>query len=274
MAVLVDPPRWPAHGRMWSHLVSDTSLAELHAVAGRAGVPRRGFSGDHYDVPAEMLDDVVAAGAHPVPARELLARLQASGLRVPKRRGETVLGSWAVRAASGAGADPAGAVDLLASPLAVPDDAAAGGWLVVQDGRGRLLLSGAGPRGDGPAGLRLPGGQVAPGEGAAVAALRGLAAAGGPDLDPADLAACGYLRVRPGAGGAARTTGWRWSPYFTARLPGPADRFAGDLAWVAPEQLPSPEVPRDEPPGDGPPAAPQPWPLVLHVLGAAAGRRP
>ncbi|HMO10114.1 MAG TPA: DUF4031 domain-containing protein, partial [Actinotalea sp.] len=26
MAVLVDPPLWPRHGRVWGHLVSDTSL--------------------------------------------------------------------------------------------------------------------------------------------------------------------------------------------------------------------------------------------------------
>src|SRR5665648_976469 len=30
MTVLVDPPIWPRHGRLWGHLVSDTSLAELH----------------------------------------------------------------------------------------------------------------------------------------------------------------------------------------------------------------------------------------------------
>ncbi len=33
MAVLLDPARWPAHGTLWSHLVSDTSLAELHRLA-------------------------------------------------------------------------------------------------------------------------------------------------------------------------------------------------------------------------------------------------
>ena len=30
MAILIDPPRWPAHGRLWSHLISDASLDELH----------------------------------------------------------------------------------------------------------------------------------------------------------------------------------------------------------------------------------------------------
>ena len=35
VTVLIDPPRWPAHGRVWSHLVSDESYDELHAFAAR-----------------------------------------------------------------------------------------------------------------------------------------------------------------------------------------------------------------------------------------------
>lgn len=93
VGVLIDPPSWPAHGRQWSHLVSDTSLAELHDFARALGVPARGFEGDHYDLPEERYADAVAAGAEPVSGRELLGRLQASGLRVPKRRGEKVLAS-------------------------------------------------------------------------------------------------------------------------------------------------------------------------------------
>jgi hypothetical protein len=85
MAVLIDPPRWPAHGRLWSHLVTDTELAELHAFAQANEIPERGFDHDHYDVPGERYDDLVAAGAEPVESRELLARLTAAGLRRPKR---------------------------------------------------------------------------------------------------------------------------------------------------------------------------------------------
>lgn len=85
MTVLVDPPAWPAHGRWWSHLVSDTSLEELHAFAAAQGVPRRGFDRDHYDVPAELHDRLVAAGAVPVSSRELVRRLTAAGLRRRKR---------------------------------------------------------------------------------------------------------------------------------------------------------------------------------------------
>ncbi|MDQ6658720.1 MAG: DUF4031 domain-containing protein [Actinomycetota bacterium] len=86
MSVLIDPPRWPAHGRVWSHLVSDASLDELHAFAGAAGIPERGFDRDHYDVPEERYATLVAAGAEPVESRELLARLTAAGLRQRKQR--------------------------------------------------------------------------------------------------------------------------------------------------------------------------------------------
>jgi hypothetical protein len=85
MAVLVDPPLWPRHGRLWSHLVSDTSLAELHAFAAAAGIPARGFDLDHYDVPDEQHDRLVELGAEAVDTRELVRRLRASGLRVRGR---------------------------------------------------------------------------------------------------------------------------------------------------------------------------------------------
>ncbi|WNB85274.1 DUF4031 domain-containing protein [Cellulomonas sp. ATA003] len=85
MAVLVDPPLWPRHGRLWSHLVSDTSLDELHAFAAAAGIPRRGFDRDHYDVPDEQHTRLVELGAEPVGTRELVRRLRASGLRVRAR---------------------------------------------------------------------------------------------------------------------------------------------------------------------------------------------
>jgi muramoyltetrapeptide carboxypeptidase len=79
--ILIDPPLWPAHGRLWSHLVSDSSLAELHEFAARHGLPRRGFERDHYDAPGELYESLRAAGATPVTSRELVHRLQASGLR-------------------------------------------------------------------------------------------------------------------------------------------------------------------------------------------------
>ena len=74
MAVYLDPPLWPAHGTHFSHLISDTSLGELHAFAAAAEVPERAFDGDHYDVPERRYDSLVAAGASPVEARVLVRR--------------------------------------------------------------------------------------------------------------------------------------------------------------------------------------------------------
>lgn len=86
MAIFIDPPLWPAHGTHFSHLVSDTSLEELHAFALAEGIPERAFDGDHYDVPERRFDGLVAAGAIPVEARVLVRRLIASGLRIPARQ--------------------------------------------------------------------------------------------------------------------------------------------------------------------------------------------
>ena len=83
--ILIDPPNAPGHGRFWSHLASDTSYDELHVFARSLGIPERGFDRDHYDVPAERYDDVVAAGAVPVTSRELIVRLHDAGLRRRKR---------------------------------------------------------------------------------------------------------------------------------------------------------------------------------------------
>lgn len=82
MTVLIDEPRWWNHGRRWAHLVSDESLDELHAFAERAGIPHRGFHGDHYDIPEEHHHEMTALGAEVTSSRELVRRLQASGLRL------------------------------------------------------------------------------------------------------------------------------------------------------------------------------------------------
>jgi hypothetical protein len=82
MALLIDEPRWAFRGRTWCHLVSDTSLDELHDFVGRLGIPRRAFHGDHYDIPEEHRPEVVAAGAVEVGSRELVRRLRAAGLRL------------------------------------------------------------------------------------------------------------------------------------------------------------------------------------------------
>ncbi len=158
--MLIDTPRWPAHGRLWAHLVSDRSLAELHAFAAAAGLPRRSFEGDHYDVPDERHDAVVAAGARLVDGRVLVRALQHSGLRLPKRKGERVLltlddGGWRA---------PVDAVASRLEPLGAP---LGPDLLLAPDDEGRLAVAVE----DGAPGLPLA----------------------GPD-DPR----CGYLRLRPG----------------------------------------------------------------------------
>ncbi|MGA9749718.1 MAG: DUF4031 domain-containing protein [Nocardioides sp.] len=90
MTLLIDPPNAPGHGRMWSHLASDASFAELHRFARGLGIPERGFDRDHYDIPSDRYESVVAAGALPVSSRELITRLRTAGLR---RRKSEVLGS-------------------------------------------------------------------------------------------------------------------------------------------------------------------------------------
>lgn len=82
MTILVDRPRWPAHGTRFAHLVSDVSLEELHAFEEALALPRRlRFHNDHYDVPERAWDVAVAAGASVVTTHELVRRIRAAGLR-------------------------------------------------------------------------------------------------------------------------------------------------------------------------------------------------
>ncbi|WP_349897118.1 DUF4031 domain-containing protein [Parafrigoribacterium soli] len=93
MTVLIDQPIWPAHGTVWAHVVSDSSLEELHAFAAATNLPRRSFDLDHYDVPEHRYDELVAAGAEPVTVRGLVTRLRASGLRVSQRDRRSIDGT-------------------------------------------------------------------------------------------------------------------------------------------------------------------------------------
>jgi predicted HAD superfamily phosphohydrolase len=79
--ILVDPAAWPYRGRLWAHLVSDTSYEELHAFAEQLGIPRRAFQGDHYDVPEAVREEALALGAVPVTSRQVVEALRAAGLR-------------------------------------------------------------------------------------------------------------------------------------------------------------------------------------------------
>ena len=91
MSIYIDPPTWPAHGTVFSHLISDASLAELHEFAAAAGISERASDRDHYDVPAHLYDELVRAGAKELSGAELTRTLIASGLRIPlKERPEKI----------------------------------------------------------------------------------------------------------------------------------------------------------------------------------------
>ena len=80
--------------------MSDESYDELHAFAAANGIPRRGFQGDHYDIPEEFRAELIAAGAVVVESRVLLRRLKAGGLRLSpteRRRYQQSVTNAAVR---------------------------------------------------------------------------------------------------------------------------------------------------------------------------------
>ncbi|WP_344750620.1 DUF4031 domain-containing protein, partial [Micromonospora olivasterospora] len=82
----LDRPAWPARGRLWSHLISYVSYAELHAFAEALGAPRRAFDRDHYDIPAERYAMAVWLGARVVPSGDLVRLLRAANLPRPRPR--------------------------------------------------------------------------------------------------------------------------------------------------------------------------------------------
>jgi len=180
--LLIDPPAWPAHGRLWSHLVSTESYAELHDFAGRLGISRRAFEGDHYDIPQERYADVVAAGAVALEGRELVKRLRDSGLRIAKRKHERV-----VQSTPDAPWLPAGSrADVIASRQDNPPPNTVVVRAVVRDERGLLVVE----RVDGR-GLDLPARRVGGGESAELA-LASLCGDLGLSADSATL--LGYVR--------------------------------------------------------------------------------
>jgi predicted metal-dependent HD superfamily phosphohydrolase len=89
--IYIDPPLWPAHNTVFSHLVSDTSVAELHSFAADAGIAFRAFDLDHYDVPLIRYHDLVERGAVEVDGGTLVRLLIRSGLRIKARERNAAL---------------------------------------------------------------------------------------------------------------------------------------------------------------------------------------
>jgi 8-oxo-dGTP pyrophosphatase MutT (NUDIX family) len=197
MTIWIDPPSWPAHGRLWSHLISDTSYEELQSFAAEAGIPLRGFDGDHFDVPQEHYGGLVAAGALPVGGLQLARLLRDSGLRFQKRKGERPLAAYRNVLPQ---VEAGHSLHVVASRLPTPDEPTAATAVFVTDADGSLLLVRTVARDAWGA----PAGGREPGETVLECATRETWEETGLRIDPAALRPCGYERVTFDAGAAGR----------------------------------------------------------------------
>ncbi|MDQ3358121.1 MAG: DUF4031 domain-containing protein [Actinomycetota bacterium] len=235
MTIWIDPPLWPAHGRLWSHLISDTSLAELHDFARRAGIDRRSFEGDHYDVPAERHQELVRAGARLTSGTMLARRLRDSGLRFRKRKGERPLARVPDGLAAVGGPHT---LDVVASSHEPPRTAGAS-VVVITDPQHRLVLVRSVSR----VSWSPPGGKRDGEEGVRAGAVREVAEETGLHLSSTALVPLGYERitVRPGDEVAPWDTGDNHIAVFGIEVPSgmPVAPHAPDVAeaqWVTLEQ--------------------------------------
>ena len=236
MAILIDPPRPEAHGRRWSHLVSDTSLDELHAFARSVDIPERGFEGDHYDVPEEWYAAVVAAGALPTPARDLLRALQASGLRLQKRRGDKgVARVRGVRFVDGTSAD----VDLIRSTREADESRVFAAMAFIHDDAGDLAVVHSIRRDEWGA----PGGWREPGESVRDTAVREAREETGLVVAADSLVPVGYERFHQRSTGGLWQEGRDLLQVYAARVAGrrppmtPELDDTSDRRWVTWDEL-------------------------------------
>jgi 8-oxo-dGTP pyrophosphatase MutT (NUDIX family) len=258
VAILIDPPRAEAHGRRWSHLVSDTSLDELHAFARVVGIPERGFEGDHYDIPEERYASVVAAGATPTSARDLLRALQASGLRMQKRRGDKgVARVRGIRFVDGTSAD----VDLIRSDREADEARVFAAMAFVQDEAGDFAAVHSVRRGEWGA----PGGWREPGETVRENAVREVREETGLVVAPDALRPRGYERFHGRTPGGLWVEGRDLLQVFEVRVPGHRPALTAELddtsdrRWMTWAEL------------EGECSTQFWWPLAVAVLSPRAG---
>jgi 8-oxo-dGTP pyrophosphatase MutT (NUDIX family) len=197
MTIWIDPPSWPAHGRLWSHVISDTSYEELRRFATRAGLGARGYDGDHFDVPQELYAAMVAAGARPQGGKQLARLLRDSGLRFQKRKGERPLAAYR----NVLPRQPAEhTLHLVASHLPTPDQLTAAVAVFVTEAGGALLLVRTVARDAWGA----PAGGREPGESVLECATRETWEESGLRIEAGSLMPCGYERVTFDAGPTGR----------------------------------------------------------------------
>lgn len=189
MTLWIDEPIWPAHGRLFAHLVSDTSYAELHEFALGNGLHPRSFEGDHYDVAQERWQRLVDAGATPTTGVDLARRLNASGLRLRKRRGDRGL----VRYLDLSFPNGTSHVDVVASDVPARESQVMAAMVFVRDAAGDFVAVHSVRRDE----WGSPGGWREPGESPAENAVREAREETGLVIDPSRLIACGYERFTP-----------------------------------------------------------------------------
>lgn len=77
--ILVDQVRWydrpVERHHYWCHMVSDTSLDELHEFAKSIGLQRSWFQNTHYDLTPSRRTLAVTKGALLVDSKELVKRM-------------------------------------------------------------------------------------------------------------------------------------------------------------------------------------------------------